>query len=157
MNLTKLLTGGNGTVASIVWPLMCGVFLALIIVYINKNTVGKLVKALLSAKANTKETAKSLDELGLAKKRYLVYALRSGSTLSTLVRKAPDAQGEVARFYLPEEVCFRAETFYKDDRFSPMTIVIGTIAFLALTLLLLNVIPELLQMTSNAIDGFKNL
>lgn len=157
MNLTKLLTGGNTAVASIVWPLMCGVFLALIIVYINKKTVGRFVKALLEVKANTADTSKSLEELDLAKKRFLAYALRSQSTLSNLVRKASVETDAPARYYIPEELSFRAETFYKDDRFSPMTIVIGAISFLAVSLLLVNVVPELLQMTSSAINGFKNL
>ena len=58
MNLAKLLTGSNTSVAMIVWSLIIGVFLAMAISVYNKMTVGRLVKKLLDVKANTPESAK---------------------------------------------------------------------------------------------------
>ena len=53
MNLAKLLTGSDVTVASVVWPLVIGAFLAVAIAVINKMAVGRVVKALISAKASS--------------------------------------------------------------------------------------------------------
>lgn len=157
MNLTKLLTGNNTAVASIIWPLMIGIFAAACIIYINKRTVGRLVKKLFDEKADTENSAKSLAELGLQKKKYLSYVLRSKSTLHNIIKVVP-AEGEApCRYYIPDETSYRAEAVYKPDGSSPMTIVFAAIAFVIIALVLIHVVPHLLQLTDQAVEGFQNL
>ena len=141
MNLSKLLTGGNVTIASVVWPLMIGIFAAVVISVINKKTVGQLVKRLLKAEATCPENAKSLKELGFNEKGFLRYALRDTSTLSTLVVKNEENGG----YYIPSDKAFRAENTYVSDRVTYLSIIIAAVIFIAAGIGLNNVIPKLID------------
>lgn len=155
MNLTELLTGGNAGTASILWPLMLGVFLAVVISYLNKRTTGKLVKALLEKKAESEETALPLTELGF-KKQSFRYALRKTSTLRSIIKEANSEEDSAPRYYIPQESSYRAEVLYKPDGASPLTLIFVALGLIAITIFLLNVIPELTQMLKNTVDKLKN-
>ncbi|MBR6771930.1 MAG: hypothetical protein IKM29_00915, partial [Clostridia bacterium] len=62
MNLAEFLTGGSVSAASVIWPMMIGVFLAVLIAYFNKRSIGRLVKKLLAAPADSEESALSLSD-----------------------------------------------------------------------------------------------
>ncbi len=160
MNLSDLLTGGNTTLASILWPLVAGVILAACAVFFNKQTVGKFVKKLFDVQAINEESAKSLAELGFEKNALVKFALRTGSTLRKVIRVAPvDGEEQTAaqeRYYIPDECAYRAEVTYNPDGSSVLTIVIAIIMFIGMTVILMTVIPDLIQMASNAADAFKS-
>ena len=159
MNLSDLLTGGNTTLASILWPLVAGVILAACAVFFNKQTVGKFVKKLFDEQAISEDSAKSLAELGFEKNSLVKFALRSGSTLRKVIRVAPvDGEDNTAaeRYYIPDECAYRAEVTYNPDGSSVLTIVIAIVMFIAMTVILMTVIPDLIQMASNAADAFKS-
>lgn len=156
MNLSQLLTGGNTTLASILWPLVAGVILAACAVFFNKQTVGKFVKKLFDAQANDADSAKSLSDLGLQKSVILKLALHPDSTLRKMVRSAPAEDASAPeRFYIPEETAYRAEVTYNPDGSSVLTIVIAIVMFIAVAMILMTVIPDLVQMVSNAADAFR--
>ncbi len=136
MTLAELLTGGSVTAASVIWPIMIGVFLAILIAYFNKRSIGKLVQKLLAAPADSEENALSLSDMGLEKRSYIKYALRRGGTLSSIVKMTEDG-----RYYIPEEQGYRAETTYYPDRSSPLTLIIFGIILIAAGIGLLNVLP----------------
>ena len=144
MNLSELLTGGDVTVASIVWPLMIGAFIAVVIGISNKLLVGKLVKSLLKAEATCPENAKTLKELGLNEKGFLRYALRDGSTLSVLINKA-----ENGGYFIPSDKAFRAENTYVSDRTTYLTMIIAAVIFIAAGIGLNNIIPKLVDYALN--------
>ena len=141
MTLAKLLTGGNTTSASIIWAIILGVFIAVVITYINKKTVGKLVNKLLALPADSEENAVTLDELGFEKNGSLRYALRPSSTLSNIIKHTEDG-----RYYIPEDQQYRAEIVYTQNRLSVMTLVISAVLLIVAGTALLNVLPSFVNM-----------
>ena len=141
MNLAKLLTGSDVTVASVVWPLVIGAFLAVAIAVINKMAVGRVVKALISAKASSPESAKTLKELGMSEKGYIAYALRPSSTLRSLIGKNEENGG----YFIPEDKAFRAENTYVSDRASYVTLIVAAVIFLASGIGLNQLVPKLID------------
>ena len=144
MNLAKLFTGSDTSVASIVWPLIFGAFISVIISVINKKNVGKLVKKLIEAKASTPDSAKTLEELGLSKNSYLRYATRPTSTLMNIISITDDK-----RLYISEEKSFRAENTYVSDRVSGKVMLIAAVIFIAAGILMINVIPKLISFATD--------
>ena len=136
MNLAEFFTGGSLSAASVVWPMMIGVFLAVLIAYFNKRSIGKLVKKLLSAPADSEESALSLSDMGLEKKSYIKYSLRRGGTLSSIVKMTEDG-----RYYIPEDKGYRAETTYYPDRSSILTLIIFAVILVAAGIGVLNALP----------------
>lgn len=144
MNLAKLFTGSDTSVASIVWPLVFGAFISVLISVINKKNVGKLVKKLIEAKASTPESALTLEELGLSKNSYLRYATRPTSTLMNVISITDDK-----RLYISEEKSFRAETTYVSDRASGVVMLVAAVIFIAAGILMNNVIPKLITFATD--------
>ncbi len=162
MNLSDFFTGSETTLASIIIPLVTGVIIAACAVLFNKQIIGKFVKRLFDENADSEQNAKTLEELGFQKNRILRYSLRDGSTLRKVVMASPVSNDEEEkktppRYYIPEEHAYRAEVIYNPDGSSVLTILIAIIMFIAVTLLLLVIIPDLIQMASNAINKFKTL
>lgn len=140
MTLAKLLTGGNMTSASIIWSIIIGVFIAVVITYINKKTIGKLVDKLLSLPADSEENAVSLDDAGFGGKGSLRYALRPTSTLSNIIKHTEDN-----RYYIPEDRQYRAESVYTQSRLSVMTLIFSAIFLIIAGSALLNVLPTIIE------------
>ena len=140
MTLAKLLTGGNMTSASIVWSIILGVFIAVVITYINKKTIGKLVNKLLALPADNGENAVSLDEIGFGGKGSLRYALRPSSTLSNIIKHTEDG-----RYYIPEDQQYRAETLFTQSRLSLLTLILSAAVLIIAGCSLLNVLPSIIE------------
>jgi hypothetical protein len=140
MTLAKLLTGGNVTSASIIWSIIIGVFIAVVISYINKKTVGVLVNKLLALPADSEENAVTLDEIGFGNKGSLRYALRPSSTLSSIIKHTEDN-----RYYIPEDKQYRAEIIYTQNRLSVMTLILSAIFLIIAGSALLNVLPSIIE------------
>ena len=143
MTLEKLLTGGSSGAASVIWPMIIGVYIAIIIIFINKKTIGRLVKKLLSASADSEESAVSLKELGLEKKFSLRYALRPNSTLSNIIKRTEDE-----RYYIPEDKSYRAESLYTQKRVTALTLIVPAILLTAAGIALLNALPGIMSIIS---------
>lgn len=140
-DLAKFFTGGNITTASVIWPLMIGAFVAVVISHINKKTVGKLVKKLLSANADSEASALSLNDLGMGKNSSLKYALRPSSTLSNIIKTTDDG-----RLYIPEDKAYRAETIFSPDSTSFKTVIFAAILFVGAALALLHLVPFVMKL-----------
>ncbi|MBQ7780353.1 MAG: hypothetical protein IJ404_07655 [Clostridia bacterium] len=145
MTLAKLLTGDNITTASIIWSIIIGAFIAVVIAFINKKTIGKLVDKLLALPADSEENAVTLDEIGLGKKGSLRYALRPSSTLSSIVKKTEDG-----RLYIQEDQQYRAEKIYTQSRLSVLTLILSAIILIVAGSVLLNVLPDIVEIVKGA-------
>ncbi len=145
MTLAKLLTGGNITTASIIWSIIVGVFIAVVISFINKKTVGKLVDKLLALPADNEKNAVTLDEIGFGKKGALRYALRPSSTLSSIIKRTEDG-----RLYIPEDQQYRAEKVYTQNRLSILTLILSAIILVVAGSVLLNVLPSFIETVKGA-------
>ena len=145
MTLAKLLTGGNITTASIIWSIIIGVFIAVVISFINKKTIGKLVDKLLSLPADSEQNAVTLEEIGFGKKGSLRYALRPSSTLSSIIKKTEDG-----RLYIQEDQQYRAEKVYTQNRLSILTLIFSAIILIVAGSVLLNFLPSIIETVKSA-------
>lgn len=145
MTLAKLLTGGNITTASIIWSIIIGVFIAVVISFINKKTIGKLVDKLLSLPADSEQNAVTLEEIGFGKKGSLRYALRPSSTLSSIIKKTEDG-----RLYIQEDQQYRAEKVYTQNRLSIFTLIFSAIILIVAGSVLLNFLPSIIETVKSA-------
>ena len=138
MDLEKFFTGGSAANASIIWPIILGVFIAVVIAYINKKTIGRLVDKLLAHPADSEDNAVTLDEIGFGKKGSIRYALRPSSTLSHIIMRTEDG-----RFFIPEDQQYRAEAVYTQSRLSFLTIIFSAIVLILAGSALLNALPKI--------------
>ena len=145
MTLAKLLTGGNITTASIIWSIIIGVFIAVVISFINKKTIGKLVDKLLALPADSEQNAVTLEEIGFGKKGSLRYALRPSSTLSSIIKKTEDG-----RLYIQEDQQYRAEKVYTQNRLSIFTLIFSAIILIVAGSVLLNFLPSIIETVKSA-------
>ena len=145
MTLAKLLTGGNITTASIIWSIIIGVFIAVVISFINKKTIGKLVDKLLSLPADSEQNAVTLEEIGFGKKGSLRYALRPSSTLSSIIKKTEDG-----RLYIQEDQQYRAEKVYTQNRLAIFTLIFSAIILIVAGSVLLNFLPSIIETVKSA-------
>lgn len=156
MTFSDILIQNNPTLALILYPMLIGLIIGVMVVLFNKQVIGKLVKKLLDDKISTDGTAKTLEELGFGKSRTLKFLLRDGTTLRKMVKTAEnDGKTSAPRYYIPEDCAYRAEVTYNPDGSSVITVVIAIIMFAALTLIMMTLIPDLIQMLKNAINGPK--
>ena len=128
-------------ISYIVWGICIGVNLAFIISFISRNTIGKIVRALLSF-SEGEEAGRTLYELGFKKVSFLSkVVLKEGSSLRNIVYiegghfpTKENSDGSVtldwenAKFYIPDSQRKRAESLYgKPQRwiFLPIFIVLS--------------------------------
>lgn len=157
MTFSDILIQNNPTLAAILYPMLIGLIIGVIVVLFNKQVIGKLVKKLLDDKISSESSAKTLDELGFGKSRLLKFLLRDGTTLRKVIKTAENGEtGASAKYYIPEDCAYRAEVTYNPDGSSVITVVIAIIMFIALTFIMMTVIPDLIQMLTNAINGPKS-
>ena len=102
-------------VKTVLWMLLTGIAIAAVAVIVMRLSLGKFVRKLLETKANTPETAKSTDELGVRGNGYLKAALKGHGPLGTVVKSV---SGDPARYYIPEENVSRAESKFRKEKFS---------------------------------------
>lgn len=140
--------------------LYVGIVVGLAVMCYRKGYMGKAVRAILKAEAHTEADAKTPEELGLAKSRILVRALRRGK-FGGLVKcvgvdlseKKPDYSAE--RYYIPEDRRYQAEDRYSRRGVGIPMVIFWAVFLIPVFLLLRFAIPELLQMLDNFIAGLK--
>lgn len=140
--------------------LYVGIVVGLVLMCYRKGHLGTAVRAILKAQAHSEETAKTPVELGLAKKRTLVRALRLGKFGGLvkcvgvdLTEKKPDYSAE--RYYIPEDRRYQAEDRYSRRGVGIPMVIFWAIFLIPVFLVLRFAIPELLQMLDNFISGLK--
>ena len=163
MTFSDLLIQNNPTLAAILYPMLIGLIIGATVVLFNKQVIGKLVKKLLDDKIHSEGSAKTLDELGFGKSRMLKFLLRDGTTLRKVVKTAEGGEaGAAARYYIPQDCAYinREDHFQSDISVklgsSVITVVIAIVMFIALTFIMMTVIPDLIQMLKNAINAPKS-
>ncbi len=149
-----LITEADLTLSKVLGAAVVGIIIATVIIVINKNLIGGLVKALLRDKIDTPEKAKTLPELGFGKKGMLAYCLRDGSTLRNTVSLEVGEDGE-KRYYITDEKSYRASSLYNRRGASPFAVVLAAVLATVLGIALLTVVPDLIQMATNLINKIK--
>ncbi|MBQ3063446.1 MAG: hypothetical protein IJC99_01405 [Clostridia bacterium] len=158
----------------IIWGLCIGAVLASLLMLYHQNVPGKLVRALLRAAAHDTDTAKTLDELGLSGRPLIARELRRGALLQKFIRNAVQEAGKTdtatarensdstaqnapceasapttgvpARYYIPEELKYRAAVRYDKKGNGLVSLLITVVLSLVMAVLLLKLIPLALSM-----------
>ncbi len=162
------------SVKLIVWAIFAGfVFAALLAVY-NKRLIGGLIKKLIAEGCLSPEKALTVTELGYGMDDWFIKnALRTDVALLRLVRrvdpetdaenKQPTAKTrgghdvidfEKARFYIPEELKYRAEVRYAGKGTDFVAFGICVVIFAVAAFAAIFIIPDLIQLIDNFIGTF---
>ena len=162
----------------LVGALYVGILLGVLSALILRVHSHRIVKALTEHGAADRESAATLEQLGLKDNRFVRSLLKSDGALRRTVLCAnesefrekkpsaltrfwrdkilksplpPDTDFEVARFYLPEEKRITAELRYSEEKHPVRSFVLAALGLLALAAFTIFVLPELLTMVDNLI------
>jgi len=167
MDLTSLLKYDGMTLEIVIWSLFIGIVIGVFGSFYVKQVLGAFVRKLLEVGADSPQNAKTMSELGFDKNYFVLNALKETSTLRKLISCDGDAdvpenitakkQRELnlgRRWYIPRELFDRAELMY-DSRGNTIGVaLISILAFMIAALISFMVIPDLVQMASNAFSSF---
>ena len=151
----------------VVWALFVGFSLALVMVLFSKRYMGKFVFTLLEKKIDSPEKAMTLSELGYGKNPFVRMALIGKSAYSGLIFEKNEAvvyngdsvvpavrhkvDYQSARFYIPKLLFPRAEIRFEKKGTHVMAVIVGFLAFLAFTLLVLYFLPSITEMVKEVL------
>ena len=144
------------TVTSFVIALCLGIIVAALYNYYIHRVPGAAIRALLHAEALSPESAKTAAELGLSHSPLALWELTRGNSLARLTRLANDPQDEKAdrrspdaRFYIPEELKYRAEIRFDKKGNGTFGLVFTCLLAVGVAALILALLPWFL----GVIDG----
>ena len=161
----------------IVWPIFIGICIAAFATVFVRVKHGEVVRAIIEAGAISAETAKSLEELGVANKFFVRSALRGRSALRRVVDatdgmtvetdeegrgvlrvlsigEAVDLDG--CKFFITDANKDRAESLYDNTNSTLLTAGITVIVAFAVAAISMVIIPNLQQMLENMLENMRN-
>ena len=142
----------------IIWSFFIGILIGAVSLYYQKRVIGAFVRALLADGAAAPDNARTLEELGFGKNRFVRHALRNGSVLRKMIWEAQDnivtdEQGRTysarasrmdintARFYIDESNRIKADLRYSAKGSDVLTLLIGVVVFAVAAYAMLLFIP----------------
>jgi len=153
MQLSSLFNYQGLTLEIVIWSLFIGIIIGAFAVWYSRRVLGTLVRALLDSQANATGNAKTFIDLGIKNTFIYTLALRKNSTYRKIVHIADtedesDVKSNIKnmRFYIPEEVNFRADSMYNAKGTTLVGAVVAIFAFLIMAILTLVVVPDLIKM-----------
>ncbi len=159
----------DGTLRSIILGLFFGTVLASFFAYYNRNVNGRFIRALLKRGALTPETALTLRDCGVFCSYSVRRELLRGGALSKLTRcvqrealeqaareeaaEREETPAEIsftpdfltARFYIPEDLKYRAEFRFEKKGFGKLQLVLSAVLSVLCAYLLCRFLPYLLN------------
>ncbi len=164
------------SVKLIVWALFAGFIFASLLAVYNKRLIGSIVKKMISEGALSPERALTVTELGFGTDWFIKNALRTDDALLKFVKRvdaSPDKENEknaenedtaqtsrgghdiidfeTARFYIPEDLKYRAEVRYASRGTDFVAFGICIVIFVAAAFAAIFLIPDLIQLIDNFI------
>ena len=157
------------TVEFIAISVYIGATLATVMMYFNKAVIGKLVRKLLKAKAQDKDSAKSLKELGLDKNPFVASALMGKGALRKLVSEVEDERVTLpdgtsyftrekplkvsqGRYYISEESRIRAELRYTAKGSDLVMLIISLLLYLVIAYVVYLFVPFILDFFNQVVS-----
>ena len=159
MQLSSLFNYQGITLEIVIWSLFIGIIIGAFAIWYSRRVLGTLVRALLSAEANSAGNAKTFGDLGI--KNVFIYrlALRKNSTYRKIVHIADEETQtkpsiSALKFYIPEEVNFRADSMYNPKGTTLLGAFVAIFAFFIMAILTLVVVPDLITMVQDLVTQF---
>lgn len=161
------------SITNIVVSMFIGVALAAFMLLYHKYVLGSFIRHLLKSKALTPESGIRLDETVFAKRPLILMAISGGQRFRNILRYTePEEQYTLPkepkerdfrrakrtalltrRYYIPYELTFRADNLYNKRGTNLFAAILTVILFAVLSAAMLVVIPDLLTMLQNFING----
>ena len=161
----------------IVWCLCGGLILGALGSYFTRRDASILIHKLIEGEYFTPDRAITLEELGLAANLPLRLSLRTGKPLRRLLtcvneeefpkkkcsfarrfftgeREGVQTDLKTARFYLPEEVKYRAETRYNVKNVTPLDLLLSVVILLAAGFVAIYAAPKLVDLLGGFLSSF---
>jgi len=167
MDLTSLLKYDGMTLEIVIWSLFIGIVIGVFGSFFVKQVLGAFVRKLIEVGADSPQSAKSLSELGFDKNFFVLNSLKETSTMRKLISCTDEddvpenitakKQRELnlsRKWYIPRELFDRAELMYSSRGNTIGVALISILAFMIAALLSFMIIPDLVQMASNAFSSF---
>lgn len=152
-------TNSVTTLNIIVWSLFIGFMIGIGVTLYNKLVLGSLVRGLIEREAFTEGSAVSAAEIG-CNNPFIRFAMRKNSSLRRVVYIKGDTEERQnyahlpeACLYIPEDKLHRAEMIYGNSGMSVSSVLLAVAAFLIVAIVSFIVIPDLITMLSNFIEG----
>ncbi len=117
-----------------------GIILALIVQLISQKLYGKFLKTLNDLGANDELFSKTLEDIGYENNKLIKYALSHRTSVSFIVEKVTDEKSEI-RYYIPEEHVKKAESLYRSDSFTLVTVLVSVACLVAVFFICKYIIP----------------
>ncbi len=148
-------------VTTFIWAIAAGIALAALFTLYQKYVPGALIRAILRAGADSEESARSLEELGFARNPFIRLELKHGTLLGKHLRFVLPGKGQgsgeegalqtrcptpnAARFYIPEELKYRADARYDKKGNGPVQCAVTILLAGAIALVVIRLLPVLLS------------
>ncbi len=148
------------TIRNIILALTLGGVLAAFMSAYMRVVLGGFVRTLLANEANSPETAKSLASIGYFRSVSIRRELKRGSALRMVVHSADEnidrkkTDFTTARFYIPEDLRYRAELRFRQKGSGWLPVIIVTVLAVVVAASLCFFLPDVLQFADNIITVF---
>ena len=129
--------------------LCIGIVLASLYAAYQRGVVGKPVRALLRAEALSPESAKTLSELSLAGNPFVVFEIERNRVLKSLIRTVETPENEPPRYYIPEELKYRADVRFDAKGNGIFALLLTAVVAVGLALALIALLPTFLTIIDN--------
>lgn len=154
----------------IIWSFFIGIMIGAVSLFYQKRVIGAFVRALLADGAANPGNARTLEELGYGKNRFVRHALRGGSVLRKMVWEAEDNYTtdengvrysartkkmdiNTARFYIDDSNRVRADLRYSAQGSDVLVLLIGVVVFAVAAYALLLFIPYIVDLFKDYTSG----
>ncbi len=158
-------SSGTGLVVrNIILALAIGFIAAALMTAYTRVVLGGFVRKLIAADALDASRARSLFELGYFRSVAIRRELSRGSSLRMVVRSSGEEAGApanarkkpqldflTARFYIPEELRYRAEIRFDKKGSGRLTVILVVVAIIITAAALCFFLPDVLQLADNLI------
>lgn len=152
LHISDIWTEVDTSLAKVIWSFYIGIVLAAFVMWYNQKFIGGVARKLLKREILSEEKAITVKEGGF-KGFFVKRALRNEySALRKVVYCTVDKPKlkkkdlETARFYIPEELKYRADVKFHGRNTSIVIIIAGSIAMFIMAVLCLEYIPDLVEL-----------
>lgn len=134
---------------NVIVALCIGIVLASLYAAYQRGVVGKPVRALLRAEAFSPESAKTLAELSLASNPFVVFEIERNRVLRGLICVVEGEEGEEPRYYIPEELKYRADVRFEAKGNGVFALLLSVVVAVGLAAALIALLPTCLTIIDN--------
>ena len=148
------------SIDTIAWCMFGGVIIGAGISVYFKEVLGAFVRFLIKNGYNSIANAPRLEETKFAKNFFVKRAIRKGTYKRVMKTEAPDddklTEKELilkTKYYIPEDLVFQAENVFSKKGTNWFALIFTVLLFFIVAALSLFVVPDLIQMLNNFING----